>query len=156
MKKIVFIALVALSITTSYAKDKVPKIEVKDDTVMVDKKAVFILAQFKNGSAVNYFVKDLSGTKLLFLQENDYVNTNRPNPNYSKFPNGPRYLSTYYFEVTFLESKEKAEIEYFKQSKLAEFIVKSGLIVDGKITKDKEEEFILINGNKFSEEKSRL
>ncbi|MBK6276575.1 MAG: hypothetical protein IPF58_18665 [Saprospirales bacterium] len=68
----------------------------------------------------------------------------------------PRYLSTYYFEVTFLESKEKAEIEYFKQSKLAEFIVKSGLIVDGKITKDKEEEFILINGNKFSEEKSRL
>ena len=60
------------------------------------------------------------------------------------------------FDSLLVSGDSKAEIEYFKQSKLAEFIVKSGLIVDGKITKDKEEEFILINGNKFSEEKSRL
>jgi|JI6StandDraft_1071083.scaffolds.fasta_scaffold10858_3 hypothetical protein len=148
MKKIVFIALVALSISTAYAKDKGPKIELNDDTVLVDKKPVFILEtqNKKKGALTDYAVKDLNGTKLLYLTINFY------SYNFGYNASGaPSFNTVTYFEVTFSDSEQKAEFKHYRQPKLAEFLVDSGLIESGKIAKDKEEEFILENGTEFSE-----
>lgn len=150
MKKILFAALIASSIVTSYAKDKV-SVDIKDDTVFVNEKASFIFEKTKYlPGTFNYFVKDLSGKKLAFLKFNDY---NDPKERSSSNPDG---RETYY-EVTFLESNNKAEIPaYARQIKMAEFLVKQNLVQNGTISKESEQEFLLVNGTPYSQKRSEM
>lgn len=151
MKKIILLALIALSVVTSYAKDKKAGVEIKDDSVLVDGKASFIFEKIKYlPGTFNYFVKDLSGKKLAFLKFYSYKD---PKEISSANPNG----NVNYYEVTFLESNQKAEIPvYARQIKMAELLVRQNLIQDGTITEESEQEFILVNGNAYSQKRNEL
>lgn len=151
MKQFLLIALFAICITTSYAKDKKVDVDIKEDTVFVDGKASFIFEKMKYlPGTFNYFVKDLANKKLAFLKFYDF---NDPKEISSANPKG----RVTYYEVTFLESKQKAEIPaYARQVKMAEILVKQNLIIDGTITEESEQEFILINGNPYSLQRNEL
>ncbi|MFN8281587.1 MAG: hypothetical protein U0U67_00130 [Chitinophagales bacterium] len=149
----IFILLFVFSTIVTLAKNKGSKVDLNNDTVTVDNKPVFVLEKHKEGTMSDYYVVDLNGNKLMFLKANFYVKEFKLNPTNTRPPSLPTYKTVAYFEITFLESKQKTEIRHYIQSSLAKFLVKSGLIADGKIVKDIEEEFILENGNRFSEER---
>jgi hypothetical protein len=158
MKKLLLLAIITLSIVTSYAKDKGPKITVEDDTVFIDKKAIFILSEIKKAKfeTKDYFLKDLSGKKIALLQSDCYEDPTSLNPYYGKSPSAPKYNNSCYTKITFLESKNTADFNYYhKKVKLAEFLVECGLVKNGAIAQEDEEEFILIHGNKNVEEKNQ-
>ncbi len=151
MKQFLLMMLFAMCITTSYAKDKGPKVDVNNDTVTVDGKNVFILEPMKAGLGIrNYFIKDLSGKKLAFLKYESYKD---PKEISSGNPNG----NVTYLQYTFLESKQTAETRYFlKQNNLAEFLIEQKLVQDGVITEEAEQEFILVNGNPYTLKRNEL
>lgn len=158
MKKLLLLTIITLNIAISHAKDKGPKITVDDDTVYVDKKATFILSEIKKAKfeTKDYFLKDLSGKKIALLQSYCYEDPTSLNPYYGKYASAPRYNNSCYTKITFLESKNTADFAYyFKQIKLAEFLLECGLVKNGTIAKEDEEEFILIHGNKNEEEKNQ-
>lgn len=151
MRNFVFVLFLAISVSTSFAKDKKPEVELKEDTVLVDKKAEFIFEKIKYSPGVfNYFIKDLSGKKLAFLK---FYNFKDPKEISSANPDG----NVNYYEVTFLESNQKAEILFYpRHIKMAEFIVKQNLVKDGNISEEAEQEFILVNGNAYSLKRNEL
>jgi len=151
MKKLLLIAFLTIGAISSYAKDKGPKIDVNNDTVTVDGKNVFILETVKAGMGIrNFFIENLAGKKLAFLKFESYKD---PKEVSSANPNG----NVNYFHITFLESKQTAEIRYYvKQNKLAEFLLEQKLVQDGVITEEAEQEFILINGNSYSMKRNEL
>lgn len=57
-----------------------------------------------------------------------------------------------YFEYIFLESRQKAEVNFYnlKELKLAKDIVKNGLMKNGMLNKDAVDEFVLVHGTPFS------
>lgn len=140
------------------AKGKQAKVEIKDDTVMVLGKASFILDQIKKPKfeAKDYFLKDLSGKKIALIKSDCYDDPTKPNPNRYKYSTASAYLSTCYNTITFLESKQVADFKFFfKTINLAEFLIESELVKDGQITKEAEDEFVLVNGTKNAEEKAQ-
>ena len=150
MKNILFTAILFLGIHSMNAKDKTD-IDIKDDSVLVDGKASFIFEKIKYmPGTFNYYVQDLTGKKLAFLKFYDYYD-------YKEISNAnPKGRVTYY-EVTFLESGQKAEIPAFaRQVKMAEVLVKQQLIQNGTITKESEQEFILVNGMPYSKKRSEM
>ncbi len=149
MKYLLLVTLLVMEFL-SFAKDKA-SIEIKEDSVFVDGKVYFVFEKVKYlPGTFNYFIKDLSGKKLAFLKFNDY---NDPKEISSANPEG---RETYY-EVTFLESSQKAEIPaYARQIKMAEFIVKQNIVQNGTISKDSELEFILINGTPYSKKREEM
>lgn len=151
MKKLLLLTIITLSIVTSYAKDKKPEVDIKEDTVLVDGKASFIFEKVKYTPGVfNYFVKDLTGKKLAFLKFYSFKDTKEIS---SSNPNG----NVNYYEVTFMESNQKAEIPiYARQIKMAEFLVRQNLIQNGTITADSEQEFIMVNGNPYTLRRNEL
>jgi hypothetical protein len=150
MKNILFAVILFMGIHSMQAKDKT-EIDIKDDSVLVNGKVAFLFEKIKYlPGTFNYFVKDLSGKKLAFLKfydYNDYKEISSANP---------KGRVTYY-EVTFLESGQKAEIPAFaRQLKMAELLVKQNLVQDGTISKESEQEFILVNGTPYSKKRSEM
>ncbi len=151
MKNICLLLFSLFCFVTIQAKDKGPKVDMNGDTVTVDGKNAFIFEKVKPMPGVfNYFIKSLAGKKLAYLKFQDY---NDPKEISSANPNGRQT----YFEVTFLESNQIAEIPAFaRQIKMAEFIVKQNLVKDGDISADAEQEFILVNGREYSRKRNEL
>jgi len=140
------------------AKDKHPKIDIIDDTVTVDNKPSFILSPIKKPKfeAKDYYIKDLTGNKLALIASDCYSDPTKPNPNRYKYPYADPYLNTCFSTITFLDDKKSADFRfYLKQSKLAEFLIESGLIKNGRISPEDKDEFILINGLKNTQEKNQ-
>ena len=150
MKHLLLVVLLVAGFATSFAKEK-SAVEIKEDSVLVDGKVSFVFEKVKYlPGTFNYFVKDLSGKKLAFLKFNDY---NDPKEVSASNPSGRQT----YYEVTFLESSQKAEIPaYARQIKMAEFLVKQNLVQNGTISKDSEQEFILINGTPYSKKREEM
>ena len=152
MKKSTLTLLLIFIISFSYSKDK-DKVVLKNDTVYVNKKPSFILEVIDNGVDRLYYLKNLSGKKLVFFKSNYFYDPLNLNPN----PYSPPNSNTFYLEVNFLESKQKTEINYYRPIVLAEYIVKSNLVSDsGEITIESENEFILHNGNRYTDRKNEL
>lgn len=152
MKKITFILLMMVGLSVSYAKDKGPKVDVKDDTVTIDDKSVFILEKVKgsNPGVRNYFIEELNGKKLAFIKYESYKD---PKEVESANPEG----NVNYYQITFIESKQTAEIRfYLKVNKLAEFLLEQKLIQNGTISEESENEFILVNGNPYAMKRKEL
>jgi hypothetical protein len=93
-----------------------------------------------------YDLLNFSGSKEIVIVLRDYKD--------------PREITTankdgrvLYFEFVFLRSKQKAEIAFtgLKSEKLAKVIVKAKLFKDGQLDEKAVDEFVLINGTKFSE-----
>lgn len=134
MKQFLLVILFVLSIASSYGKDKGPKVDIKEDTILVDGKPNFVLEKVKSNfpPISNFYIKELNGKKLAFIQYNDKYGEN-------------------YYVFTFLESKQTAETRYIIRYKsVAEYLLESKLVQNGTITKESEDEFILVNGNSFS------
>lgn len=149
MKKLLLLAIITLSLAISYAKDKKPDIDMKDDTVLVDGKPVYILERVKSNTPTisNFYVKELNGKKLAFLQYNSYTDANLISQ-YNR--NG----SVQYYLITFLESKQTAEIRYvIRYKSMAAYLLETKLIQNGTITKEAEDEYVLTNGHTFSANK---
>ena len=123
----------------------------KEDTVLVSGKVEFLFEKVKYlPGTFNYFVKDLRGKKLAFLKFYDY---NDPKEISSANPKG----RITYYEVTFLESSQKAEIPAFaRQAKMAELLAKQNLVQNGIISKESEQEFILVNGTPYSKKREEM
>lgn len=98
-----------------------------------------------------YFdVHDIDNNKIMRITLKDFKSPMERN---SSNPDG----KVIYFEFIFLASKTKAEIEIpaLKEEKMAKYILKNELIVNGKLNDKAVEEFILVNGTAFSERASR-
>lgn len=151
MKKIILLLSLFVSITMVQAKDKGPKVDMNGDTVTVDGVNQFIFEKIKPVPGIyNYYIKSLDGKKLAFLKFQDYHD---PKEISSANPNG----RVSYYEVTFLESNQIAEIMvYARQIKMAEYIVKLNLVKNGEITPEAEQEFIMVNGREYSRKRNEL
>ena len=157
MKNLLLLILFTACIATSFAKDKKAKIDIVDDTVKVEGKSVFILETIKKPKFEykDYFLKGLDGKKAALLIAECYDDPTRPNPDRYKYKYASEYLSTCYYSITFLGTKKISDFPiYFKQIRLAEFLVDAELVKDGIITADAEDEFILIHGNRNAEERN--
>lgn len=149
MKKFLLMMLLAIGITTTYAKDKKPEVDMKEDTVLVDGKPEYILERIKSNTPTvsNFYVKELNGKKLAFLQYNSYTD-----PNLISQYNRTGNVS--YYVITFLESKQTAEIRYvIRYKSMAAYLIETKLIQNGTITKEAEDEYVLVNGHTFSANK---
>ncbi len=158
MKNALILVSLFLGLNSIQAKDKKPKVDVADDTVTIDEKASFILDPIKKAKfeAREYFLKDLSGKKLALIQSDCYDDPTRPNPDRYKYPYASQYLNTCFSTITFLSDKKVADFNYYhKQVKLAEFLIESGLIKNGSVSAEDEDEFVMVNGTKNTEEKAQ-
>lgn len=145
MKNVLLILLFIYTAAVSFSKDKKSAVELREDTVYVEGSSLFIMEKLKPFPGFfNYFIKNLKGDKLAFLKFNEYYD---PKEISSANPKG----RVTYYEVTFIESNQKAEIPAFaRQIKIAEFLTNQHLLSAEGISAEAEQEFILVNGNPFS------
>ncbi len=98
----------------------------------------------------NYMIYGLDGTDLIFISNDSY---DKPNPAMTS-TNGIEKVSYRIFK--FLESEEECEIRWTIGLDLDEVIAKNNLIKDNGINQEAAHKFVIKNGKKFSEEKSRI
>ena len=143
MKKI--LTLLAVFFTLNCTAQKVGVDD--NNLITVDGKAYAKIDRDGCGFAqlCKFFVSDTSGKKQIVITLDEY---NDPTEVQASNPKG----RVVYFTFTFLESKQKAEVEAIgiKTIKVAKFIVKNELFKDGVISKEGVDNFVLINDTKFS------
>ena len=146
MKKLILLLFITASCTTFAQKQK---ITVDEDTIRVDGVSFAILEK-KTPSAPSYTVKSMSGTPLMHWQFYDF---NDP----GEVSNSNTSGRVTYFQITFLGDKQQCEIRpVMANSKhVAKVIVENELIKNGAINQEAENNFVLINGMKFTEQKQR-
>lgn len=141
MKKALLIALVGIA-TTAFGQKQ--KITVDNDIIYVDGVEYAMLEKSGLGAPV-YTVKSMTGTVLMNWQFNDF--------------NDPREVSNSntqgrvcYFQVTFLGDKQQCEINppMATTKGIAKCIVENDLVKDNAINQEAENNFVLVNGMKFS------
>lgn len=98
----------------------------------------------------NYTIYSLDGTDLIFISNDSY---DKPNPAMTS-TNGIEKVS--YRIFTFLETEEECEIRWTLGLDLDEVIAKNNLINGNELNKEAAHKFVIKNGKKFSEEKSRI
>ena len=135
------VLLLALMIcTSSLAFSQKKKVEIEGDTIKVDG-APYALIIRKAISMPVYIVQSLDGTPLMNWQYLDFTDVR-----------SDRRVT--YFQVTFYTDKQQCEINpgmaTFKA--VAKCIVENDLIKNGTIDQEAENNFVLINGKKFSEQ----
>ncbi len=149
MKKI--LSLLAILFSLHCAAQKV---DVDDnDFITVDGKAYAKIERDGCGFAQDckFYVSDTTGKKQIVIRIDEY---NDPTKIQASNPKG----RVVYFEFTFLESKQKAEVDVIgvKTIKVAKYVVKNELFKDGMISKEGVDNFVLINGTDFSKRKIRV
>ncbi|MDB5229143.1 MAG: hypothetical protein JWN78_3336 [Bacteroidota bacterium] len=151
MKKMFLIALMTFC-ASAFSKEVKHKVDVKDDTVIVDEKPWFILEKLKAGfGTANYYLKDLTGKKLAYLKMESYKDPKEVDYKYN--PDGV----VKYYIITFLEDEQTSEMPaYARQSKIAEHLVKMELMPNGVLTDDTEHEFILVSGHSYQQKRNEL
>lgn len=98
----------------------------------------------------NYTIYSLDGTDLIFISYDSY---DKPNPSMTS-NNGLEKVTYRIFK--FLESEEECEIRWTLGLDLDEVIAKNNLVKDNGINQEAAHKFVIKNGKKFSEEKSRI
>ncbi len=144
MKKLLLAAFVGISITSFAQKQK---ITVEDDVIMVDGTALAKMEK-QGVSSPTYTIKSMSGTPLMSWQFNDFNDPKEVNNS------NPQGRVTYY-QVTFFGDKQQCEISpsMATQKGVAKCIVENKLIVGDAIDQEAENNFVLINGMKFTQQK---
>lgn len=147
MKKLALIAVLLFSAFAAQAEKQ--KITFNEDTVLVDGVRYCILER-KSGPSGDYVVKSLDGKEQIYLKLLDYNDPSKVNQS------NPTGRETY-FEVTFLGSEQKCEVDAPGGKKwTAKIIVDNQLLKGNEVDAAAEKKFILINGTKFSERKRAL
>ncbi len=149
MKKIVlFIQIMMISFIVNAQKAKI-EYDSKTNKVSVNGVESFKMERFDCGFGMldcHFDVFDKDGKKVIRINYRDFkspVEVSKYNPE----------GNVQYYEFIFLESKQKAEINYvgITVEKVAKSIISNNLIVDGKLDVAAVDEFILSNGTPFSE-----
>ncbi|WP_341903317.1 hypothetical protein [Fluviicola taffensis] len=144
MKNILLLALMICISSLAFSQKK--KVEIEGDTIKVNG-AAYALIFRKTPATPVYTIKSLDGTPLMNWQFQDF--------------NDPREVSNSnskgrvtYFQVTFYNDKQQCEINpsMATYKSVAKCIVDNELIKDGTIDQEAENNFVLINGKKFSEQ----
>lgn len=144
MKNLLLLAL--MTITSSLAFSQKKKVEIEGDTIKVNGESYALIFK-KTPAAPVYTIKSLAGTPLMnwqFLDFNDPREANNSNPK----------GRVTYFQVTFYNDKQQCEINpnMANYKSVAKCIVENELIKDGAIDQEAENNFVLVNGKKFSEQ----
>jgi hypothetical protein len=148
MKKFIFLAVLSL-LTVVSANAQKQKITFDEDTILVDGVRYGILER-KSGPSGDHVVKSLDGKEQIYLKLLDFYDPAKVS---SSNPNGRET----YFEVTFLNSGAKCEVDAPGGKKwTAKIIVENQLLKGNEVDADAEKKFILINGTKFTERKNAL
>ncbi len=149
MKKIIICILMSLPFFVNAQKIKVDS---KTHQVTIDGVNSFKIDRTGCGWGVDcYFeVYDIDSNKIMRINLKSFKS---PMEKSSYNTDG----SITYFEFIFLATKTKAEVDLFalKEEKVAKYILKNNLIVNGKLNDKAVEEFILVNGTEFSERAKR-
>lgn len=125
------------------------KITVDEDTIKVDGTSYAIIEK-KSGMVYDFTIKSMSGTPLMYWQFQEF---NNPNKVSSSNPHG----RVTYFQVTFFNDKQQCEANPVATKKgIAKMIVESELISNQLINQEAENNFVLIQGSKFSDEKKTV
>jgi hypothetical protein len=149
MKKY-FLLTVLFLIVTSTIKAQKQKITVDNDTIKVDGTAYGIIEK-KNALQSDYTVKSLDGKEQIFFKYQEFNDPAKAD-NYGN-PQG----KVTYFEVTFLNSGGKCEMDIAATKKgVAKVVVENHLLKGNEVDSDAEKKLILINGSKFSERQNAL
>jgi hypothetical protein len=151
MKKIIICILMLLPFFTNAQKIK---LDSKTNQVTVDGLNSFKIDRSGCGLVgagdCHFDVYDIDSNKVMRINYKDFksaMEVNRSNPD----------GNIMYAEFIFLASKTKAEVTpfYRNEEKMAKFILKNNLIVNGKLNDKAVEEFVLVHGTAFSERASR-
>lgn len=144
MKTLLLTFIICIS---SAAFSQKQKITVEDDVIMVDG-TPYAKLEKKNPAAPTYTVKSLDGTVLMNWQ---FLDFNDPKEVTSGNPSG----RVTYFQVTFFGDKQQCEINppMANSKAIAKCIVENDLIAGNTINQESENNFVLVNGMKFSQQK---
>lgn len=146
MKHTLFALFVAFSATLFAQKQK---ITVDEDTIKVDGTAYAIIEK-KSGMTYDFTIKSMTGTPLMYWQFQEFNNPNKVN---NSNPHG----RVTYFQITFFNDKQQCEASPVATKKgIAKMIVESELISNQGINQEAENNFVLIQGSKFTEEKKTV
>jgi hypothetical protein len=142
--RILFLLLV---LTSSIARAQKPTYDKKTNEVSLEGEHVFnIIRTCEYGQNCRFEVFDLSGKKVMrinYLSFNSLVEVTKNNPK----------GTVNYLEFIFLESGKKAEYSFapIHQKRVAAIILSNKLIQNGELNQEAMDEFILVNGTRFSE-----
>jgi hypothetical protein len=146
MKRSVFILSLVFLGLFSHAQ----KVEYNKKTKEVEVDGQFSFSIEKTGCGFDpqcyYDIFDKDGNKIIKLV---YKSFKSPVEVSSSNPEG----MVRYYQYIFLESGRKAEngFIFWKEKKLAALMVEFNLIKDGKLNEEGVKEFIMVNGNEYSE-----
>ncbi len=122
------------------------KIKFDGDTVFVDGKKEFIL-DMQSASSFNFKFKTLDGKQIAFLQFNDFYDS-------KEISSGNPKGRVTYFDITFLDSGTKCEMKNVGMKKqIAKYLYESEIIRDNVVNEKAIQDFVLIHGTKFTEQK---
>lgn len=141
-----FLLLLALAASSTIFAQK-RSVDIDGDTIRVNDLPYAIIEK-KGAAAPVYTIKSMDGKLLMnwqFLDFNDRREVNNSNPN----------GRVVYYQVTFFNDQQQCEIQprMVTQKGVAKCIVENELIKDGAIDQASENNFVLVNGKKFSEQK---
>ncbi len=136
--------LLALLLSAFSAFSQKKKVTVDGDTIRINGESYAIIEK-KGFAAPTYTIKSMNGTPLMNWQFQDF---NDPREANNSNPNG----RVTYFQVTFFQDKQQCEVKptMATEKGVAKCIVENELIKDGAIDQEVENNFVLINGMKFS------
>lgn len=145
MKKLLLLAFIFCASSLAFSQKK--KVDIDGDTIKVDG-ASYAIIHKKGAGAPVYTIRSMNGTALMHWQ---FLDFNDPNE-VSKSNSSGRVT---YFQVTFYNDKQQCEVRpnMATQKSVAKFIVENELIKDGAIDQEMENNFVLIHGMKFSDQK---
>lgn len=145
-----------LAMTVTFYSATAQKIEVKKDKVLSNNKTYLLFEKDGcstfSGSNCTYFISDTSGNREIVINYRTYQDPlKRSELNTTGIVN--------YFEVVFLKSRQKAEVEAstFKVEKtLMTKLVKGKLFEKGALNEEAVDDFVLVNGTEFSNRRANI
>ncbi len=145
MKKVVLFILLIANCKIVSAQ----KVSVNDGLIKVDNNA-YAKIQKAKGLSVDFTISSINSEELIFFKFREFNNPNKVTKS------NPKGRVTYY-EITFLKSGSKCEMDCNSTKKaVAKVVVENKLIAENKINVESERNFILKNGTRFSEERKVL
>ncbi len=120
----------------------------KSNQVTIDGQAVFRLTRENCGFEVDCHFEafDADNNKVIRVNYKDFTS---PSEISRSNPNG----TVRYYEYLFLETKQRAEMDFFAISpkSIAKVIIANNLILNGKLNQKAVDEFVLVHGTPFAE-----
>jgi hypothetical protein len=143
MKSLILFTVFIQSCLTGFSqKDKVT---VENDNVMINGEQAFVLERVGNAMSADTRLKTLEGKEVAFFKfcefyDNAAINSGNPKGRVT------------YFEVTFMDSSLKCEVDFpVAKKQLGKAINDFGLIKNSQPDEKAIDNFVKIHGNKYSE-----